>query len=146
VGKEAEGVKMTAPDTFTEEELANWLDVSPAILKAWRSHGTGPRWMETQGAIVYHRPTVEEWLQNGAVLHYSKDLAGLTDKELRAALDECGPSVESGQAIRVVGEIQRRAQKKERRFRIAAKMTVTLLAALITASAVRWAKKAPKGA
>ena len=136
---------MPASDTFTEEELANWLDVSPAILKAWRSHGTGPRWMETKDAIVYHRPTVGEWLQNGAVLHHSKDIAGLTDRELRETLAECGPSVEGAQAIRVVGEIQRRAQKKERRLRIAAKMTVTLLAGLITASAVRWAKKAPKG-
>ena len=138
---------MTASDTFTEEELAKWLDVSPGILNAWRSHGMGPRWIETQGAIVYRRPTVEEWLQNGAVLHGpNKDLAGLTDKELRAALNECGPSVvESAQAIRVVGEIQGRAQKKNRRFRIAAKMTVTLLATLITVSALRWAKKTLKG-
>ena len=67
----------------------------------------------------------------------SRDLPRLTDRELRATLAECGPSVESAQAILARGEIQRRALKNDRRFKIAS-VIVTLLAALITVLATRW--------
>jgi hypothetical protein len=67
----------------------------------------------------------------------SKDLPRLTARELRATLAECGPSVESAQAILARGESLRRAERDNRRLKIAS-MILALLAALITVLATRW--------
>jgi excisionase family DNA binding protein len=51
-----------APDWYTVDSLAAWLDVSKWTVYRWNTSGRGPALTRVGKRVRYHRTAVEEWL------------------------------------------------------------------------------------
>ena len=49
---------------LTQDEVANWLQVTTRTLKRWRDEGKGPRHQRVQHLIRYRKSDVESWLNS----------------------------------------------------------------------------------
>lgn len=47
---------------LTQDEVADWLQVTTRTLKRWRDEGKGPRHQRVQNMIRYRRSDIESWL------------------------------------------------------------------------------------
>jgi helix-turn-helix protein len=53
----------TLLDDFVDDDgLAKELGRHHRTLKRWRDRGDGPPWIKLGGRILYHLPTIKEWL------------------------------------------------------------------------------------
>jgi predicted DNA-binding transcriptional regulator AlpA len=54
--------------TFNENQTARYLGVSAAVLRLWRSQGTGPHFFRAGTKLVrYQKSDVDQWIQSRLV-------------------------------------------------------------------------------
>lgn len=53
---------VVAPTLLTTEQAAEWLTVTPAALRAWRTRGGGPAWIKLGQLVRYDVADLRDWL------------------------------------------------------------------------------------
>jgi excisionase family DNA binding protein len=50
-------------ELLTDVEVAEYLRVSLATVRRWRSEGTGPPWFRAGRSVRYSRRALDEWIK-----------------------------------------------------------------------------------
>lgn len=58
---------VTTPALLTTEQAAEWLTVTPAALRAWRTRGGGPAWIKLGNLVRYDVADLRAWLTENRV-------------------------------------------------------------------------------
>lgn len=58
----------SAIELFSEDELAEVLDVKPQTLAAWRAEERGPDYVKLGKSVFYRKADVLEWINANVVL------------------------------------------------------------------------------
>lgn len=56
------------PPLLTQNELSEWLNLTPRTLEIWRLKGTGPSFRRIGKGVRYERDKVQDWLSNNCPL------------------------------------------------------------------------------
>ena len=92
---------MAPVQLLTQDQVAEWLQVSPATLKTWRTRGGGPPAVKIGSVVRYDQAEVAAWLRARAEARTQAPPRRRSPRPARPAPAPAAP-VEPGR-LRVVG-------------------------------------------